>query len=622
MVGKGEGRENKIKRTKHMANKQQMALPEFTDGSPERKERETMTKNKESEFRTTDAHEAIFHDIVNRQINVQVRAVAGSGKSTTVIEASRRQVAQEPSRKILVTAFNKDIVTELEKKAKKAGINTTNITFKTMNSLGTKPTLDWMDRCGAKRPPFDGGCTQYGVYAEMLGDVYSDPVLKSLSLDVLSKVHGTFVWNHPEELLSDGRRDEIITEIIYTMHNYGIHVPETDELPNQLASERDMASRVLDVIKLRISRLFKEGEHGYSKYPKYSFDEQITFPLMFNLPIGKYDLVIVDEAQDLNRPKQHLLRTLAMDGAQVVAVGDPHQAIYAFAGADYRSMDTMKEMFEMKIHGLPLSYRIPRSVQAEAARLVPHIECLEDAPEGEVIRYFVEKDDEGYFSSHLKSCAESGKYDDAMIVGRFNAQLMRLSSKMLRAQARFIYVGRDIGKPIRTLINDINAIQHCSGKIAGERGLLALICEHSSSMKSSIEKKAKKRGKDPGRELDNLRDTIESVEIISRSAMEDGVSRISDIVGGFEGGTRIPGYIDKFIPVPKKGAPHEKGVFRISTIHKAKGLEADTVIVWGHNLMPSEWATQDWEMMQEKNMEYVAVTRAKSTLELVSIEKW
>jgi len=607
---------------------EQLIFPGLREGPGGRHFKKISTDTKDIDempsggFITTDAHEAIFHNIVNDQINVQVRAVAGSGKTTTVVEAIRRQVAQEPSRTILVTAFNKDIVTELEKKVKKAGINTETITFRTMNSLGTKPTLDWMERCGAKRPPWKGGCTQYGVYAEMLGDVYSDPMLKRLSLDVLSKIHSTFAWSSAGQVLFDDHEEDLIAEMVRTMHDYGIHVPETDELPNQLASERDMASRVLDVIKVRILRLIKKGEHGYSKYPKYSFDEQVTFPLMFNLPIGKYDLVIVDEAQDLNRPKQHLLRTLAMDGAQIVAVGDPHQAIYAFAGADYRSMDTMKEMFEMKIHGLPLSYRIPRSVQTEAARLVPHIECLEGAPEGEVVRYFVEKDDEGYFSSHLKSCAESGKYDDAMIVGRFNAQLIRLSSKMLRAQARFIYVGKDIGKPIKTFINDINAIKHCNGEIAGERGLLALIYEHSSSMKASIIKKATKRGTDPGRELDNLRDTIESVEIISRSAMEDGVSRISDIVGGFEGKTRIPGYIDKFIPVHKAGDPYEKGVFRISTIHKAKGLEADTVIVWGWNLMPSEWATQDWEMMQEKNMEYVAVTRAKSTLELVSIEKW
>ena len=52
----------------------------------------------------------------------------------------------------------------------------------------------------------------------------------------------------------------------------------------------------------------------------------------------------------------------------------------------------------------------------------------------------------------------------------------------------------------------------------------------------------------------------------------------------------------------------------LSTIHKAKGLEADNVYVLNKNLMPSKYVKQDWELEQEKNLEYVAYTRPKKML--------
>jgi superfamily I DNA/RNA helicase len=52
----------------------------------------------------------------------------------------------------------------------------------------------------------------------------------------------------------------------------------------------------------------------------------------------------------------------------------------------------------------------------------------------------------------------------------------------------------------------------------------------------------------------------------------------------------------------------------LSTIHKAKGLESDNVFILNKNLLPSRYVKQDWELEQEKNLEYVALTRAKKTL--------
>ena len=58
----------------------------------------------------------------------------------------------------------------------------------------------------------------------------------------------------------------------------------------------------------------------------------------------------------------------------------------------------------------------------------------------------------------------------------------------------------------------------------------------------------------------------------------------------------------------------EKQGICLSTIHKAKGLEADNVYVLNKNLMPSKFVKQNWELEQEENIQYVAYTRPKKVL--------
>src|SRR5262249_51141088 len=58
-------------------------------------------------------------------------------------------------------------------------------------------------------------------------------------------------------------------------------------------------------------------------------------------------------------------------------------------------------------------------------------------------------------------------------------------------------------------------------------------------------------------------------------------------------------------------------VVLLSTIHRAKGLERDVVYLIESRLLPHPRATAAWELEQERNMAYVAVTRAKRELVLV-----
>ena len=61
----------------------------------------------------------------------------------------------------------------------------------------------------------------------------------------------------------------------------------------------------------------------------------------------------------------------------------------------------------------------------------------------------------------------------------------------------------------------------------------------------------------------------------------------------------------------------ESDAIRLSTVHKAKGLEADNVYIYLPSLMPIRYARKDWEIKTEKNLIYVAYTRAKKTLNFI-----
>ena len=55
----------------------------------------------------------------------------------------------------------------------------------------------------------------------------------------------------------------------------------------------------------------------------------------------------------------------------------------------------------------------------------------------------------------------------------------------------------------------------------------------------------------------------------------------------------------------------------LTTVHKAKGLEADNVYILEPSLLPSKFAVKEWEIKAEQHLVYVAYTRAKKTLNFI-----
>lgn len=306
------------------------------------------------------------------------------------------------------------------------------------------------------------------------------------------------------------------------------------------------------------------------------FDDMIYLPVISgkSLKVPKYDYVFVDEAQDLSNVQMCFLNLLKGSKTKIVAVGDSGQAIYRFRGAGSNSMQDLRETFGADSLPLSVTYRCPLSVVKEAQKIVPTIEAAPGAQEGEV-------------KQAQEMSLSSFKAGD-MIVSRTTAPTIALAYRLISQGIKAQVIGRDIGKGLTGLIKKL-------------------------------------KPKDTADLIEKLGDWKEK-EISARlkvhpeadvTSIEDRYECLMTFVTNGKTYT-IPGLcteIETFF------ADYETaGSVRLSTVHKAKGLEANTVYILDYHKMPSRWAKRPEAIKQENNIKYVAITRAKETLVFVKLE--
>lgn len=147
-----------------------------------------------------------------------------------------------------------------------------------------------------------------------------------------------------------------------------------------------------------------------------------------------------------------------------------------------------------------------------------------------------------------------------------------------------------------------------------------LNCKNIAELNTKLEElkeQFKKEMKNPENALTASAINNGKMDIYSmiQSLLKYYVSKRSSIDGGL-----IDDFID-FISKLLITEPSDNAVI-ISSIHQVKGLEAKRVFIINYNLMPytSQRKTAD-ENIQEKNLRYIAITRAKEALYLCEGEE-
>ena len=294
------------------------------------------------------------------------------------------------------------------------------------------------------------------------------------------------------------------------------------------------------------------------------------------------DAVFVDEAQDVNEAQFDLLRKAGRAG-RLVMVGDRHQAIYGFRGAGVGMLDRIEQALagtERGVLTVPLSvcYRCPLVVLELIRRRghVTHLEARPGAPRG-VLQV---RDPEGAWWAGIDPAA--------LALCRTNAPLAKAYLQLLSGGIRATIRGRGDGGIYGELVALIERHAPPSGSLAG---LIRSVSDYEAQEAPKLIEAERDDA------LERLRDLVEVVSLLA-----DGVADVRALLDRLE---RIFVADDDDNP----------GV-TLSTIHKAKGLQAPEVWILSPELLPWPYA-RGWEEEQEANLEYVAYSRSQGTLVFV-----
>lgn len=321
------------------------------------------------------------------------------------------------------------------------------------------------------------------------------------------------------------------------------------------------------------------------------FDDMLFLPVMLGCAFDWQDWVMCDEAQDTNdiqieiltrmekRTYEHVVNPpFESTPSRFVFVGDPHQAIYAFRGANSDAMDKIAQRFACESLPLSVSYRCSINVIKEAQKTVKDIEWRDGAPDGE-IRTLNEYTPDVFLPGFAVLCRNA-------------APLVSHAYSMLSRDIPCIILGRDIGANLIAIVRKMRAVN-----IEDLRQKLNVWSVREA-------KRAETENRSPESVYDQHTCLVYFIDSLDEDSQE-----VADVIAKIE--------LMFTDDVTKK-----TGRVTLSTIHKAKGLEYPTVFILDRALIPSRYATTEPQKRQEKNLLYVAQTRAILNLYYINSDNW
>lgn len=307
------------------------------------------------------------------------------------------------------------------------------------------------------------------------------------------------------------------------------------------------------------------------------FDDMIYLPVILeNLKVWKYTNVLLDEAQDTNTSRRRFIEKILKPNGRLIAVGDPHQAIYGFTGANYNSLDLIRSEFDCKTFPLNVTFRCPKKIVEMANKYVPDFIAHDTAPEGEVRKEL------------LTNLVNVVTKNDAILC-RNTSPLIKLAYTFIRDRIPCRVLGREIGKGLVKLAKKWKTI-----KTVGD-----LNTKLDEYLDNETAKLIRLKGRNEGQDLNDKVQTLKA--FIAQCEPNDTIKTLEDMITSL--------FDDDFADC-----------LTMSTIHKSKGREWDTVCILGNNkYIPSRYATTEEQIKQEENLAYVSITRARKKLIIVDI---
>lgn len=527
----------------------------------------------------------------NPQSNMLVNALAGSGKSTTACMLSEHSKTSD-----LYIAFNASVVEEFKKKIKNPKTK-----VMTMHSLAYSIMLYNVEQ-------------EYKDSGEKPKGFGSQRSKKTVSLDNF-KPHKIL----DEEITKRYGRYIEFAKRVFLKDNY-INLYNLCRLTlTDMSSNKDV-SRLIDDHVL----FLYYGDECYSApdiseitstlkildtKSRQQFETQgvIDFTDMLWITFNKlkydnwevpywalYTNIYCDEVQDFSNIQLNFLKFIKRTKGRYVFIGDFHQAIYNFAGANAQAFNQIPKMFApVKTFDLPICYRCAKSHLSRVNREygIPILPC-DDAPMG-----FVKTIDKSKISEYAKA--------GDMVISRKNKWIAEVVLDLARnGTPIFIEDKEMVGAIKRQILSS-----KCTSVGTLKKFLQKVISNYNKKLFEIVSKNAREGGHEEehleavaeaNSKIDNTSFLLEILEgYLENHASSDSVSKFSN-------------FIDKLL-----NTTPSPNCVRLCSIHKAKGLEATNVFVLNEAKINYDFRNSKEQNIQEKNLSYIATTRAKEGLYLV-----
>lgn len=518
----------------------------------------------------SDEQEAIWKCMTTSNTHIIVNASPGTGKTFVGIQGCLRLPKKD---KILFVAFNKHIAKEANGKLAASGCS--NVKASTYHSMGYNILRKQFKTLGA---PDENKMQQ--IFESLSPEPAFNKSQWRKTLNLAEKLA-----NLTKHYLIDYKRFDFRDEMerIADHHGMEFQTTATGAVPQfpVLSEAVDLIPAALNECKKRVS-------------VSIDYNDMIWLPVILELPFDPVDMIITDEAQDLDL-LQHEMTLRAGFAGRVVIVGDKNQAIYGWRGAATGSMEILTEALRKTPRGvsefpLTITRRCPKIHVQMAQYLFPNIQALDDAPLGEVSSVKQDK------------AIESMKIGD-LVLCRINKELIKAAYKLIKRGVRPSIKGRDIGKGLLglldTLVNQATEKTQkqfyggAPGTAMGPGAITTqMLAAQLDSYRFDQESKLIPLGDKAAGRIETLHEKCDCVsEFISNSlTIEEIRQSIATLFSDDE---------------------NPANCVTLGTVHRTKGLEAERVYILAPELIPHPMAKKPWEITQERNIAWIAITRAK-----------
>jgi len=272
-------------------------------------------------------------DVLHTDCNLVINAVAGSGKTSTLIAYAK---SKPPNSKILYLAFNKTVKTEAIQKFTAAGV--TNVRVETAHSLA----YDRIVRGSSYKLVQSYKCYEW---CELLNiktvDRHADFVLANHVGKFVS-----YYCNSTARKLKDLNYVEIVSD------------------PKAITFVKNLYSQIEGLTRAALSKM-ESGEIGIT-HDYYLKKFQLSDPVL------EYDYILFDEGQDASAA---MLEVFLKQHCRKIIVGDMHQQIYGWRYA----INSLQQV-DFPVFNLSNSFRFNEEIAMVANRILSWKEHLQLAP--------------------------------------------------------------------------------------------------------------------------------------------------------------------------------------------------------------------------------------------------